>query len=105
MHRRQGLMVTGSARDAVVRLADHHDSAELATILGLGFDRSAIPMLVVDQAAITVAANPAAGRLFGTESSALVGHRNADFSAAEWPADDDRRAVAVRLGDREHLER
>ena len=98
-------MVTGSARDAVVQLADHHDPAELATILGLGFDRSAIPMLVVDQVAITVAANPAAGGLFGTESSALVGHRNADFSAAEWPADDDRRAVAVRLGDREHLER
>ena len=79
--------------------------AELQTLLGIGFDHSAQAMLLVDENVQTVCANPSAGLLFGSEPSALVGHRNADFAAVEWTADGDRQTVAFRLGDLDHLER
>ena len=62
-------------------------------------------MLLVDENVQTVCANPAAGLLFGSESSALIGQRNSDFAAVEWSADGDRQTVAFRLGDLDHLER
>jgi PAS domain S-box-containing protein len=96
--------VTTSAWEAAP-LLDPGEIAKLQTLVGSGFDHSAFAMLLVNDNVQTVCANPAAGRLFGSESSALVGYRNADFAEVEWTADGDRQTVAFRLGDLNHLER
>ena len=97
--------MTSSARDTFVDPVDLNEIHELRTLLGLGFDCSAQAMLLVDESAQTICANPAAGLLFGCHHAALVGRRNIDFDAMKWAATGDGHAVAFRLGDLAHLHR
>lgn len=67
------------------------DAAEIGALLGIGFDRSAHPMLLLDEDSEVICANAAAGGLFDTDAGALLGRRHVQF--APLPTD--------RIGGRE----